>query len=181
MNQLKVNQQNNGPTDGTMAEANLVAGRYLNVRAAHIGRRGRGGALKHVWQESTADIVRYMDVDLSAGLESFVPMIEALWDGGFDLATGSRLQKPKLTRRRTRFSDAQCGFKAITRQTAERLLPIIEDNGWFFDTELLVAERFGYRILDLPVSIFDWRLLSRGMCRELPYLSELRYVHTGWC
>jgi hypothetical protein len=99
----------------------------------------------------------------------------ALAGVGFDLAAGSRLLKPCLTTRgfkrelisrcynrlvkavfRTRFSDAQCGFKAITRPAAQALLPLAEDNGWFLDTELLVlAEKLGYRIFDLPVQWND--------------------------
>jgi putative flippase GtrA len=53
-----------------------------------------------------------------------------------------------------RFSDAQCGFKAIRADVAQVLLPLVEDTGWFFDTELLVlAERSGLRIHEVPV---DW-------------------------
>src|SRR5882762_10221571 len=112
-----------------------------------------------------------MDVDLSADLSALPALIEALTSGEYDLAIGSRLLKPDLTERclkrdiisrgynllvkaffRTRFSDPQCGFKAITKAAARSLLPLVEDNGWFFDTELLViAERLGYRIFDLPV------------------------------
>ena len=55
---------------------------------------------------------------------------------------------------RGRFSDAQCGFKALRRDAAEKLLPLVEDNEWFFDTELLVtAQRLGLRIGEVPV---DW-------------------------
>jgi hypothetical protein len=53
----------------------------------------------------------------------------------------------------TRFGDAQCGFKAVSRQAADRVVPLIEDNNWFFDTELLIlAEKLGYRVKDVPVS-----------------------------
>jgi len=52
----------------------------------------------------------------------------------------------------TRFSDAQCGFKALTRKTAQALVPLVEDNKWFFDSELLIlAEMKGYRIAEIPV------------------------------
>jgi hypothetical protein len=55
---------------------------------------------------------------------------------------------------RGRFSDAQCGFKALRRESALQLLPLVEDEEWFFDTELLVtAERLGLRISEVPV---DW-------------------------
>jgi hypothetical protein len=137
-----------------------------------------------------------MDVDLSSDLASFPLLIERLLDGTFDLATGSRLLAPSSTRRslkrevisraynylvksifHTRFSDAQCGFKAITRKAARELLPLVENNGWFLDTELLVmAETLGYRILDLPVRWLEspesrvnvWRTVREdlaGICR----------------
>ena len=118
-----------------------------------------------------ADILSYMDADLSADLESYPPLLEALTTGGYDVATGSRLLNPALTTRSfkrefasrgynflvrtllgTHFSDAQCGFKALTRRAAQHLLPLVEDMGWFFDTELLgLADKLGYRIFDLPV------------------------------
>lgn len=162
---------NNGSTDRTRQVAEGLCQKLAKVRLHNLTQKGRGRALKAVWNESNADVLSYMDVDLSSDLCAFPPMVEALLSGGFDLATGSRLLQPSLTRRcfkrecisriynlmvkalcRTRFSDAQCGFKAITRRTADKLLPMVEDNAWFFDTELLVlAERFGYRIFDLPV------------------------------
>jgi hypothetical protein len=117
------------------------------------------------------DVVSYMDVDLSTGLEAFPQLIGAIAEDGYDVAIGSRLAaESKITRslkRRvltrgyntlikllflTRFSDAQCGFKAVRRQAAQRIVPLIEDNNWFFDTELLIlAEKMGYRVKDVPV------------------------------
>ncbi|MCH8345988.1 MAG: glycosyltransferase family 2 protein, partial [Chloroflexi bacterium] len=118
------------------------------------------------------DVVSYMDVDLSTGLEAFPALIAAIAEGEYDIAIGSRLMpgarvKRSLKRRvlttgynllikamfLTRFSDAQCGFKAVSRRAAQRVLPLIEDNNWFFDTELLIlAEKLGYRVKDVPVS-----------------------------
>lgn len=163
---------NNASTDGTADVARSLSRKFRGVRLIHLPLKGRGRALKEVWSTSPCDILSYMDVDLSSNLNAFPAMIEALISGGFDLATGSRLLKASTTTRslkrevisrsynllvkaffRTKFSDAQCGFKAITRKAAIDLLPKIEDTGWFFDTELLViAERLGYRIFDLPVS-----------------------------
>jgi len=137
----------------------------------HLPERGRGGALKRVWADSSAEILSYMDVDLSTELSAFPQLIEPLANGAYDVATGSRLLPASRTTRcrkrelishaynrlvrtifHTRFSDAQCGFKAITRKAAAELLPLVEDEAWFFDTELLVwAEQRGYRTLDLPV------------------------------
>lgn len=162
----------NASTDHTWEVAGRLQQSFPDIRCVHLDRKGRGGALKRVWSESAADILSYMDVDLSTNLFSFPPLIEGLLCGGFDLGIGSRLMPASTTQRclkrevisraynllvkaffRTRFSDAQCGFKAITRRAAGQLLPQIEDAGWFFDTELLIiAEKAGFRIFDLPVS-----------------------------
>jgi hypothetical protein len=131
--------------------------------------------LTWVRQKDFALILSYMDVDLSSDLHAFPKLIEALVSGEHDLAVGSRLISPELTTRgwrrevvsrcynrlvkvffNTRFSDAQCGFKAITRDSAQDLLPLVEDTAWFFDTELLIlAEKLDYRILDLPIRWID--------------------------
>jgi len=141
------------------------------VEYVRIERKGRGFALKQVWGEGDADVRTYMDVDLSTGIEAFPPLVRAVAEDGYGVAIGSRLMKgSQVTRslkRRilttgyntmikgmffTRFSDAQCGFKAISREVAGRVLPRIENNNWFFDTELLIlAEKMGYRIKDVPV------------------------------
>jgi glycosyltransferase involved in cell wall biosynthesis len=165
----------NGSTDGTLAIGKELAGALPNVRAWHTDAKGRGGALRQVWLQAEAKVLAYMDVDLSADLGCLPPLVEAVRSGSFDLAIGSRLLRPDLVRRGlkrevlsrgynwlvrlalgARFSDAQCGFKAISQPAAHALVPLVEDNGWFFDTELLVlAERHGCRILDLPVAWKD--------------------------
>lgn len=162
---------NNGSTDQTHKIAEELSHVFSVVRVEYLAEAGRGRAIKQVWSESPAVILSYMDVDLSTDLSAFPPLIESVISGGFDLATGSRLLKGSVTRRgfnrkflswsyhlllkallHTRISDAQCGFKAITKEAACRLLPLVQDNGWLMDTELLIiAERLGYRILDLPV------------------------------
>ena len=126
-----------------------------------------------MWAESDADVVAYMDVDLSTDLDALLPLVAPLVSGHSDLAIGSRLDgrsrvvrgpKREVISRcyntllhvvlRTRFHDAQCGFKAGRRTTIQALLPAVQDDGWFFDTELLVAaERAGLRIHEVPV---DW-------------------------
>lgn len=179
---------NNASTDRTLEIAKSLAKKYRKVRTVHLDQKGRGRALKKVWMGSKATILSYMDVDLSSNLFAFPPLIEALISGGFDIGIGSRLLKASTTRRSikrevisrtynllvksfffTRFSDAQCGFKALTRRAADELLPKIEDTGWFFDTELLViAERLGYSIFDLPVSWIE----------DLD--SRVRVVKTAW-
>ena len=161
----------NGSNDGTDRIAQRLTKRWSRVRLVRLNERGRGLALKTVWQKSKADILAYMDIDLSTNLDSFMPMISPLITGDAGLATGSRLMKESRTRRgfkreiisrcynriirttmKTSFVDAQCGFKAIRRDLAQKLLPHIKDKAWFFDTELLVkAEYEGYKIHEEPV------------------------------
>lgn len=162
----------NASVDGTPAVGQkLVAENAGKVEYVRIGRKGRGFALKQVWLASPMDIVSYMDVDLSTGLDAFPPLIRAIAEEGYDVAIGSRLASQARVRRSlrrriltrgynsiikamfgTRFSDAQCGFKAVNREAAQRIIPLIEDNNWFFDTELLIlAEKMGCRIKDVPV------------------------------
>jgi glycosyltransferase involved in cell wall biosynthesis len=161
----------NGSTDRTLSIARDMRQHYSMVEVIHLDRKGRGGALKSVWLASKADILSYMDVDLSTNLTAFPIICKTLIDKEWDVGTGSRLLANSITTRSFRrewisrsynwmlqalfhihFSDAQCGFKAITRSAAQHLLPLVEDTQWFFDTELLVlAEKFGYRICDIPV------------------------------
>lgn len=164
----------NASTDGTADIARRLAAEFPRMRVVRLEAKGRGGALRHVWSTSDAEVCSYMDVDLSADLESFPELVRAVASGGADLAVGSRLLQKEETQRSwqrevlsrgyngllravfgVRFSDAQCGFKAISRAAAQVLLPLVENNHWFFDTELLVlAEKAGFRIHDLPVR---WR------------------------
>jgi len=163
----------NASRDRTLDIARELSERWPGqVGFVHLDRKGRGRALRRAWLDSDADVVSYMDVDLSTGLDAFMPMIEPLVQGKFGVATGSRLLpqsriKRSLTREfisRTynlivklmfpfkRFSDAQCGFKACTRQAVQELVPLLQDQAWFFDSELLLrAEQRGYRIHDVPV------------------------------
>ena len=161
----------NGSSDGTDQIAQQLTKHWSGVRLVRLNEGGRGLALKTVWQKSKADILAYMDIDLSTNLDSFTPMISPLITGDAGLATGSRLMKESRTRRgfkreiisrcynriirttmKTNFVDAQCGFKAIRRDLAQKLLPHIKDKAWFFDTELLVkAEYEGYKIHEEPV------------------------------
>ena len=162
----------NGSQDNTLKIAKNLAQKYQSVRVVRLAKRGRGRALKQVWQSSQADILTYMDVDLSTSLDDFLPMIQPLVAGEAGVAIGSRLMKKSKTSRgfkrefisrcynkiikltsRTKFSDAQCGFKAIRRDVAKRFLPKIKDNEWFFDTELLIkTERAGVPIHEQPVT-----------------------------
>lgn len=162
----------NGSQDKTLEIAKNLAEKHRSVRVVSLVERGRGRALKRVWQNSPADILTYMDVDLSTSLDDFLPMIQSLVAGEVGVAIGSRLAKGAKTTRGlkrefisrcynriikwtsgTKFSDAQCGFKAIRRDVAAKFLPKIKDNEWFFDTELLIkTERAGVPIHEQPVT-----------------------------
>ncbi len=163
----------NASTDTTLDIATHLATEFPAVRVVHMPEKGRGRALRAVWSASGAAVLAYMDVDLSTDLAALLPLIAPLVSGHSDVAIGTRLHRGSRVVRGTkrelisrgynlmlrhtlsaRFSDAQCGFKAIRREVATHLLPHVEDNTWFFDTELLVlAERSGLRIHEIPV---DW-------------------------
>ena len=169
--QWSVTVVDNGSTDETWAIAESLASEDTRIRAIRLSRRGRGRALKEAWSTSTADVVAYMDVDLSTGLESLRGLIDPLVAGAADLSIGSRLARGAQIRRSLRreiisrcyniitrsafgytVRDAQCGFKAVRRDVALSVLPRIEDNGWFFDTELLALAWWdGLRINEVPV------------------------------
>ncbi|TNB70740.1 glycosyltransferase [Arthrobacter sp. BB-1] len=163
----------NASTDNTPIIAARLAEVMPNVAYRRLDAKGRGRALRDAWSASTAEVLAYVDVDLSTDLAALPPLVAPLLSGHSDISIGTRLgQSSRVSRgpkrefisrsynfllKRTmqvRFSDAQCGFKAIRADVARTLLPHIEDNGWFFDTELLIiAERSGLRIHEIPV---DW-------------------------
>jgi putative flippase GtrA len=163
----------NASTDRTPQIAAALAGELSGVDVLRLPHKGRGRALRAAWSRSDADVVAYMDVDLSTDLRALLPLVAPLVSGHSDVAIGTRLAhgskvvrgaKRELISRsynrilhltlRARFSDAQCGFKAVRGDVARRLLPDIRDDGWFFDTELLtLAQRAGLRIHEVPV---DW-------------------------
>jgi glycosyltransferase involved in cell wall biosynthesis len=170
---FRITVADNASTDATWRVATDLTQRLPHVHAVHLDAKGRGRALKQVWSRSEADVVAYMDVDLSTGLEGFLPLVAPLLSGHSDVAIGSRLHRQSAVERgpkrefvsrsynlllkaglAARFSDAQCGFKAVRTDVFRALAPHIEDNAWFFDTELLVlAQRNRLRIHEVPV---DW-------------------------
>jgi len=163
----------NASVDDTPRIAAEPASELPDVRMVRLEQKGRGRALKAVWSSSDAPVLAYMDVDLSTDLAALGPLVAPLVSGHSDLAIGTRLNRSSRVVRgpkreiisrcynlilsstlAARFSDAQCGFKAIRAEVARQLLPRVEDTAWFFDTELLVlAERAGLRIHEVPV---DW-------------------------
>lgn len=162
----------NASTDRTPLICHELRDRYPGeVDFVRLEQKGRGRALRAAWSRSTADVVCYMDVDLSTNLRALPPTLAALIHSDYDLATGSRLMHGATVTRQWkrelisrsynllirllfwhRFRDAQCGFKGATRRAVDELVPQVKDQAWFFDTELLLkGERQGYRIFELPV------------------------------
>lgn len=163
----------NGSTDTTLRVAEQLSTRMPHVCVVHLDLKGRGRVLDEIWSHSESEVLAYMDVDLSTGLDALLPLVAPLLTGHSDIAIGTRLARSSRVVRgpkrefisrsynvilrsalSARFSDAQCGFKAIRSDVAHSLLPLVQDRAWFFDTELLVlAERAGLRIHEVPV---DW-------------------------
>jgi putative flippase GtrA len=163
----------NASADATPAIAAALAADLPGVAVMRLERKGRGRALRSAWSASPARVACYMDVDLSTDLRALLPLVAPLLSGHSDLAIGTRLahgarvvrgpRREVISRGynailhaalRTRFSDAQCGFKAMSGELVGTLLPAVRDDGWFFDTELLIlAQRQRKRIHEVPV---DW-------------------------
>ncbi|MCW2531363.1 MAG: hypothetical protein JWP62_933, partial [Blastococcus sp.] len=170
---FRITVAENASTDGTVEVARRIATELPGIELLVLPEPGRGRALRTAWLASDAPVLVYMDVDLSTDLAALLPLVAPLISGHSDLSIGSRLSRSSRVVRgpkrefisrsynlllrltgTTSLSDAQCGFKAIRADAAERLLPLVEDDGWFFDTELLwLAERAGLRIHEVPV---DW-------------------------
>lgn len=163
---------NNGSTDRTEAVGRRLAEQLEYLTFLHLDAQGRGGALRRAWSQTDAEFSVYMDVDLSTDLVA-VPQAVAWLREGADVVTGSRLHpQSKITRclkreilsrgynalvcwvLRTRsFDDAQCGFKGVRVDSVRPLLPLVNDQQWFFDTELLVlAEYAGLTVRTLPIT-----------------------------
>ncbi|MEU9014061.1 glycosyltransferase [Streptomyces sp. NPDC048479] len=170
---FRITIADNASTDSTPRIAARLAAELPEAQWLRLAEKGRGRALRTAWSLSSAPVLAYMDVDLSTELTALLPLVAPLLSGHSDIAIGTRLApgsrvvrgpKREITSRcynallrsvlAVGFSDAQCGFKAVRRDVAERLLPLVQDSEWFFDTELLViAERAGLRIHEVPV---DW-------------------------
>ena len=163
----------NASTDLTPDIADTLASELDHIRVLRLEQKGRGRALRVAWSTSRARVVAYMDVDLSTDLHALLPLLAPLLSGHSEVAIGSRLARGARVARgtkrefisraynqilhvalRARFTDAQCGFKAVRGDVLPELLEAVRDQSWFFDTELLIAaQRRGMRIYEVPV---DW-------------------------
>lgn len=166
----------NASTDNTPLIASAIERDNPKISHFRLEQKGRGRAVKRVWVESGSNLCVYMDLDLSTDL---IHLPKLLWvlQNGYDVAIGSRLARGarvegrtflrELTSRvlnfffiqfffHTHFTDAQCGFKGVTRRIVENIIPKVKDNEWFFDGELLIiAEKSGYKIYEEPVHWVD--------------------------
>jgi glycosyltransferase involved in cell wall biosynthesis len=196
--QWRITIADNGSTDGTLVIARRLAAEIPAVEVFHVEEAGRGRALSQAWLASEADIVSYMDIDLSSGLEAFPWLIDAIDAGLADVTAGTRLGKGAQTTRSlkrealsrgfvflinatfgTRLRDTQCGFKAMSRTAARKLLPFVEDTGWFWDTELLLlAAKGGWDVQFVPVRWIedtDTRVkIAKTVWRNLKGLFRMR-------
>ncbi|MBI5613853.1 glycosyltransferase family 2 protein [Candidatus Gottesmanbacteria bacterium] len=171
----KITIVDNASDDDTMNIALGIAKKDKRIIALHLDQKGRGRAVKHAWTTSSDEILAYMDIDLSTDLTHFEALLHSL-EHGYDIAIGSRnLSNSRVSKRHwlrtitskgyiflikmfffVHFSDAQCGFKVVSRKVVTSLLPLVSDNEWFFDTELLIlAEKLGYKIYEEPVTWVD--------------------------
>jgi glycosyltransferase involved in cell wall biosynthesis len=161
----------NGSTDATFDIGTRLSEELSNLECRHIPEAGRGRALSLAWQASDADVLSYMDIDLSTDLGAFPKLVNLITSEGYDVAAGTRLGAGTDTTRSlkrevlsrgyvlminlmfgSRMKDTQCGFKAVRRECAHKLLPFVKDTGWFWDTELLLlASKGGWRVTFLPV------------------------------
>jgi glycosyltransferase involved in cell wall biosynthesis len=205
----------NASKDATLQVAQrLTADDPDRVGYIHLDEKGRGRALKRAWLESNADAMCYMDVDLSTDLAMITPLLNAVLEDGYDIAYGSRVArgadierslKREINSRgyillfkllfQAKFSDAQCGFKAVNARTARELMPVIQDNEWFWDTELLViGEKGGWKLKEVPVRWIEdpdsrtrfpqdiIKMMSQAFklrLRKLPKRSELEVAVRG--
>jgi len=166
----------NGSTDDTYSVACALSKKYSKIHVFRLTEKGRGRALKSAWMKSQADVVAYMDVDLSTDLAHLPDAVDLVTSGECSLSVGSRLCKGSHVAGRTikreiisrcysilfralffvSFRDAQCGFKVVSRQVVNNVIPLVKDTGWFFDTELLIiSEKNGYSVCEIPVNWTD--------------------------
>jgi len=188
----------NGSRDRTFEIAKRLEDQLPNIEAKHIPEAGRGRALSLSFLDSEADVLSYMDIDLSTDLDAFPRLVNAVTSEGNDIASGSRLSKGSDTTRSlkrevlsrgfvllintlfgTKLHDTQCGFKAIRREAAQKLLPFVEDKGWFWDTELLLlGAKSDWRVTFIPVRWIedpDSRVkVASTVWRDLKGLARMR-------
>lgn len=167
----RITISDNASVDKTPDVARALCNEDSRINYFRLEQKGRGRALKKTWEKAQAKVVAYMDVDLSTHIKHIPELINTLLDSQADIAIGSRLLKKSRINRslkreiisriynliikmmhHTNFSDAQCGFKSIRHEIFFKLRPLINNNEWFFDSEMLIiGEKMGFKIHEIPV------------------------------
>lgn len=179
----------NGSTDGTQKIALRLSKKHPNVKYLRLNERGRGRALRAAWSASEAQVVSYMDIDLSTKLKHLPDIVNPILNGDMDFVTGSRLMAKSCIQRslgreilsrgysflvraigKVDFLDYQCGFKACSKSTVNSVLPLVKNNNWFFDTELILKAHWnGYKVMELPI---EWTEDADSRVRIIPTVFE---------
>lgn len=180
----------NGSTDRTAEIGMELAKSRQNVSYKQISRRGKGLAIRDAWSGHEADVFAFMDADMSTDLGDLPALIGAVI-GGADIAVGSRFHPGSVVDRglgrslvsrcysmwvriifSTKVSDIPCGFKAASRRIVRDVVPQVEDNAWFFDSEFVIrAERLGAVIEEVPVRWRDTGVNGRRSRVNVPKLA----------
>ena len=151
---FRITVADNASTDSTPLVAVALTQEMPEVAVVRLEAKGRGRALKQVWLASSAPVLAYMDVDLSTDLDALWPLVAPLMSGHSDMAIGTRLHQDSRVVRGVqrefisraynvvlraalgaRFSDAQCGFKAV-RVSTIGVEPLLEAHLFDFDGDL---------------------------------------------
>lgn len=188
----------NGSSDSTSHIGLQLAKNLPNVKYLRLNERGRGRALKAAWSASGAQVVTYMDIDLSTKLEHLPEIVNPILSGKVDFVTGSRLLIDSRIQRslrreilsqgysilvqtvgKVRMKDYQCGFKACSKSAVVSLLPKIKNNNWFFDTELLLKAHWnGFKVLETPI---EWMEDPDSRVKIIPTVVEnLKELRRLW-
>lgn len=172
----KIILANNASTDNSLEICKELATKNSNVEVFDIGEKGKGLAVRKVWErsaeENDVDVLAFMDADLSSDLSYFKPLVDAVVIGESDMAIGNRLGKTskvysrKIIRKimsrcynilvrivfNTGISDHQCGFKAMKKESFRAISGDLKENNFFMDTELIVlAKRRGMKISEVDI------------------------------
>lgn len=177
----------NGSNDGTADIVREFSKKFPRASCLSLTGRGKGLAIREAWRSADADIYAFMDADLSTSLDAFPELVKAI-EVGADIAAGSRFHPSSDVQRslsrlfvshgyrvllqtvfRSGIDDAACGFKAVSRRVVESVLPLVEDEEWFFDTELLLrAAKANMAIAAVPVEWRENRMPAR-LSKVSPY------------
>jgi glycosyltransferase involved in cell wall biosynthesis len=166
---------NDGSRDRTkekaLAFADRAAGRLRLIE--NPGNRGKGYSVRNGMLQAGGEIILFYDADLATPTSEIIKVIEPIADNRYDVVFGSRALNQELignhqsfvrelrgrggnlflrTMLGLSFKDTQCGFKAFSREAAQRIFPLQRINGFGFDPEILyIAQKQGWRLLELPV------------------------------